>query len=152
MLIHKTAKLGPCWSRAASSAAATATAANKRSPADLRAVDAFRPAFPVAKLTKLLDHDNHEMRAELRHFLSKDQFRPKYDIRLPQERELALTRLKAICDKKFISVLDFWQVCTYFLLAVPPWPILEPLRIFAAHELSAIVDPAMTTKMTVQFK
>ena len=25
------------------------------------------------------------------------------------------------------------------------------MRIFAAHELAAIIDPAMTTKMTVQF-
>jgi acyl-CoA oxidase len=32
--------------------------------------------------------------------------------------------------------LDFWN---------------NPLRIFAAHELAAIIDPAMTTKMTVQF-
>ena len=33
-------------------------------------------------------------------------------------------------------MLDFWN---------------NPLRIFAAHELAAIIDPAMTTKMTVQF-
>ena len=26
----------------------------------------------------------------------------------------------------------------------------NPLRIFAAHELAAMIDPAMTTKMTVQ--
>ena len=36
---------------------------------------------------------------------------------------------------QFISVLDFWN---------------NPLRIFAAHELAAIIAPAMTTKMTVQ--
>ena len=35
------------------------------------------------------------------------------------------------------SVLDFWN---------------NPLRIFAAHELAAIIDPAMTTKMTVQVR
>jgi hypothetical protein len=33
--------------------------------------------------------------------------------------------------------LDFWN---------------NPLRIFAAHELAAIIDPAMTTKMTVQVR
>jgi acyl-CoA oxidase len=44
--------------------------------------------------------------------------------------------LKAVCDNDFISVMDFWN---------------NPLRIFAAHELAAMVDPAMTTKMTVQF-
>lgn len=55
---------------------------------------------------------------------------------MSEDRELALKRLKGVCDGKFISVLDFRN---------------NPLRIFAAHELSAIVDPAMTTKMTVQF-
>jgi len=34
----------------------------------------------------------------------------------------------------FISVTDFWH---------------NPLRIFAAHEISAVIDPAMATKMTV---
>jgi len=54
---------------------------------------------------------------------------------LEEEREIALKRLQAICDKKFISVLDF---------------VNNPLKIFAAHEL-AVIDPAMGTKMTVQF-
>merc|ERR1719157_169430 len=61
---------------------------------------------------------------------------PRYNISLAEERELALRRLQRICDSEFISVLDFWN---------------NPLRIFAAHELAAIIDPAMTTKMTVQF-
>jgi len=115
---------------------AVGTLSNRRSPAELRAVDAFKPTFPVDKLTKLLDHDNHEMRAEFRQFLSEPLFKPQYDIRLPEEREVALKRLKAVCDERFISVLDFSK---------------NPLRIFAAHELAAMVDPAMTTKMTVQF-
>ncbi len=37
---------------------------NRDSPAALRSVDAFRPSFPVHKLTELLDHDNHAMRAK----------------------------------------------------------------------------------------
>ena len=44
--------------------------------------------------------------------------------------------MKAICDNGFISVLDFKN---------------NPLKIFAAHELASIIDPAMATKMTVQF-
>ena len=48
---------------------------------------------------------------------------------------MALSRLQRICDAKFISVRDFEN---------------NPLRIFAAHELAAIIDPAMATKMTVQ--
>ncbi|KAG0716586.1 Acyl-coenzyme A oxidase 3, peroxisomal [Chionoecetes opilio] len=69
-------------------------------------------------------------------FMSDPVMRPRYNIPLEEEREVALARLKRICDAGFISVLDFWN---------------NPLRIFAAHELAAIIDPAMTTKMTVQF-
>jgi len=94
------------------------------------------PVFPVEKLTALLDHDNHQMRADFRKFISEPVMVPRYNISLEEERDLALRRLQRICDNKFISVLDFWN---------------NPLRIFAAHELTAIIDPAMTTKMTVQF-
>ena len=85
--------------------------------------------------THLLDHDNHEMRAKFREFISEPVMVPRYNISLDEERELALRRLQRICDNEFISVLDFNN---------------NPLRIFAAHELAAIIDPAMTTKMTVQ--
>jgi acyl-CoA oxidase len=95
----------------------------------------FAPTFPVQKLTDLLDHDNHEMRNKFREFISEPVMVPRYDIPLAEERDLALRRLQRICDNDFISVLDFNT---------------NPLRIFAAHELAAIIDPAMTTKMTVQ--
>ena len=75
------------------------------------------------------------MRNEFREFLKSDLFKPRYNMTLEEEREIALKRLQAICDKKFISVLDF---------------VNNPLKIFAAHEL-AVIDPAMGTKMTVQF-
>ncbi|KAK8731426.1 hypothetical protein OTU49_007604 [Cherax quadricarinatus] len=87
-------------------------------------------------MTTLLDHDNHEMRAKFRKFMSDPVMIPRYNIPLDVERDMALARLKRICDAGFISVLDFRN---------------NPLRIFAAHELAAIIDPAMTTKMTVQF-
>jgi len=90
----------------------------------------------VSKLKHLLDHDNHQMRDELRQFLEKPLFTPKFDISLEEERELAYQRLKAICEAGFISVRDFNT---------------NPYRIFAAHELATAVDPAMCTKMTVQF-
>merc|ERR1712004_61762 len=96
----------------------------------------FAATFPVEKLTHLLDHDNHEMRQKFRQFISEPVMIPRYNISLAEERELALRRLQRICDNDFISVLDFWN---------------NPLRIFAAYELAAIIDPAMTTKMTVQF-
>eukprot|EP00112_Aurelia_sp_Birch-Aquarium-sp1_P003818 Seg1430.10 transcript_id=Seg1430.10/GoldUCD/mRNA.D3Y31 product="Acyl-coenzyme A oxidase 2 peroxisomal" protein_id=Seg1430.10/GoldUCD/D3Y31 len=84
----------------------------------------------------LLDNDNHEMRKKFREFVSDPVMVPIYNIALDEERDLAMQRLQRICDAGFISVLDFKN---------------NPLRIFAAHELAAIIDPAMTTKMTVQF-
>ena len=83
----------------------------------------------------LLDHDNHEMRDNFREFMKQPLFQPRFDLTLDEEREVALQRLKAVCDAGFISVLDFWN---------------NPLKVFAAHEL-AVIDPAMGTKMTVQF-
>ena len=83
----------------------------------------------------VLDHDNHEMRNNFRQFMKQPMFQPRFDLTLEEEREVALQRLKAVCDGGFISVLDFHQ---------------NPLKVFAAHEL-AVIDPAMGTKMTVQF-
>lgn len=94
------------------------------------------PSFNIDKMTELLDHDNLEMRKEFRKFLSDPIMKPKYNVPLEEEREVALQRLKAICDEGFISVLDFKN---------------NPLKIFAAHELASIIDPAMAVKMTVQF-
>merc|ERR1711988_246914 len=117
------------------SGAASKPLSNTMTPAEIRH-SLLTPSFPVEKMTELLDHDNHEMRKEFRKFISEPVMVPRYNISLEEERELALRRLQRICDNKFISVLDFWN---------------NPLRIFAAHELAAIIDPAMTTKMTVQF-
>merc|ERR1719461_403741 len=122
--------------RLMSSAASAATKLNNTmTPAEIRH-SLLSPSFPLEKMTELLDHDNHEMRQQFREFISDPVMIPRYNISLEEERELALRRLQRICDNKFISVLDFWN---------------NPLRIFAAHELAAIIDPAMTTKMTVQF-
>ena len=94
-------------------------------------------SFDVPGMTKLLDHDNHEKREKFRKILSEDPLmKPKYNISVDEERDLALKRLKKLCDQGFISVLDFRH---------------NPLWIFAAHELAAVVDGSMATKMTVQF-
>lgn len=108
---------------------------NTMTPAEIRN-KLMSPCFPVEKMTHLLDHDNHQMRADFRKFISEPVMVPRYNISLEEERDLALRRLQRICDNKFISVLDFND---------------NPHRIFAAHELSAIIDPAMSVKMTVQF-
>lgn len=92
--------------------------------------------FNIDELSELLDHDNLEMRKEFRKFVSDPAFTPRYNVPLHEEREIALDQLKRICDANFISVHDFGN---------------NPRRIFAAHELAAIVEPSMTTKMTVQF-
>ena len=95
------------------------------------------PSFDPKKMTEFLDDRNHELHRNMREFLSTDKiFVPQYNIPLPDERELALKRLKALCDKKFISVHFFTQ---------------NPTAVFAAHENASIVDGAMATKMTVQF-
>jgi len=109
---------------------------NTMKPEELR--DFWKPeaSFNVDEMADLLDHDNHEMRNKFREFVSDPVMTPKYNIPLAEERDIALQRLQRICDNGFISVLDFRD---------------NPLRIFAAHELAAIIDPAMTTKMTVQF-
>jgi len=117
------------------SSTAHSLASNRTPPPEIHA-SAAAPAFDLPAMTRLLDHDNHDMRKEFRQFLSSQVMQPRYNISLEEEREVALKRLQSICDAGFISVLDFWN---------------NPLRVFAAHELAAIVDPAMTTKMTVQF-
>ena len=48
-------------------------------------------SFDVAAMTHLLDHDNHQMRKELRDFLSDPLFSPKYNISLEEEREVRET-------------------------------------------------------------
>ena len=112
------------------------TVVSQLDPQQLRA-EWGKPSFEVMQMTRLLDHDNLEKRAKFRKILAEDPLLvPKYNISLDEERELALKRLKKLCDQGFISVLDFKN---------------NPLWIFAAHELAAVVDAAMATKMTVQF-
>lgn len=95
------------------------------------------PSFDPKVMTTFIDDQNHELHANMRDFLSKDKFFvPRYNIPLEEERELALQRLKQLCDNKFISVHFFST---------------NPAAVFAAHENASIVDGAMATKMTVQF-
>merc|ERR1712088_970636 len=108
---------------------------NTMTPEEIR-TKLLSPSFPIPKMTALLDHDNLQMRADFRKFISEPVMVPRYNISLEEERDLALRRLQRICDNNFISVKDFRN---------------NPLRVFAAHELAAVIDPAMTTKMTVQF-
>ena len=95
------------------------------------------PTFDLKAMMRLLDHDNHDERDRFRKYIKNNPlFIPRYNMSLDQEREIALKRLKSICENGFISVMDFKN---------------NPLKIFAAHELAICLDPAMGTKMTVQF-
>jgi len=94
------------------------------------------PDFPTKELQHFTEADNHEKRQKLRDLLSTETFTPEYNIPLEKERQNTYDRLNTICKNNMISVQDF--------KTNPHW-------IFAAHELAAIVDPDMATKMTVQF-
>ena len=58
-----------------------------RNPYELRAKWP-RPSFNIEKMTALIDHDNHDMRKEMRKFLSDPSMIPKYNISLEDEREV----------------------------------------------------------------
>jgi len=58
-----------------------------KEPANLRSKWP-KATFNISKMQELLDHDNHQMRAELREFLSDPIFTPRYNIPLEEEREV----------------------------------------------------------------
>jgi acyl-CoA oxidase len=113
-----------------------ASAAAEGAGAALRTHWTFAPTFDVREMTRLLDHDNHDMRQRFRAFAKHPLFLVQNNIPLDKEREVALQRLQLICDSDFLSVTDFSS---------------NPKRIFAAHELTGLVDGSTATKMTVQF-
>ena len=90
----------------------------------------------LKELQTFLEHDNHETRAALKSLFEEDIFTPRYAVPLAQERDLALARLRRICDNKLISVRNF---------------IDNPRRIFSVHEVVGMCDGSTATKMTVQF-
>ena len=63
--------------------------------------------FNVAAMTRLVEHDNFDLREKLKTLFKEDLYRPKYSIPLHEERELAYKRLKKICESGIISVKDF---------------------------------------------
>ena len=49
-----------------------------------------KPLFDIKKLTHLLDNDNHDMRKDMRKFLSDSIMKPKYNISLEEERQVGI--------------------------------------------------------------
>ncbi|KAJ3043199.1 hypothetical protein HDV00_005519 [Rhizophlyctis rosea] len=94
--------------------------------------------FDIPRFTYVLEDDNQEKRARFKQFYADNLplYLPRYDVTLRYEREIALERLKRVAEHGFISVFDFEQ---------------NPLNVFAAHEVSGMVDGSFTTKMTVQW-
>ena len=78
------------------------------------------PSFDSDSVQYVLDHDNHEMRAKLKHFMRSPLFIPRYGVSIAEERKLAYERLKAVCGEDLFSVKDFGS---------------NPHRIYAAHEI-----------------
>ncbi len=98
----------------------------------------FEPTFDISVMKRWLDHDNFEMRDKLRAMLAEPLFQQNYRLSLEETRALALERLKRVCKNpgEFVSVRDF---------------ATNPERIFAAHEITCLVDGSLATKITVQF-
>eukprot|EP00743_Colponemidia_sp_Colp-15_P001275 GILK01001398.1.p1 GENE.GILK01001398.1~~GILK01001398.1.p1 ORF type:complete len:666 (+),score=124.04 GILK01001398.1:45-2000(+) len=96
----------------------------------------YKPSFDVKKLQHLLDHDNHANRDRLREFLKNPVFLPQWTATLPEEREYAYQKLKAVCEAGFVSVRDFTT---------------NPRNIFSIQEMLGFVDASLATKFTVQF-
>ena len=61
-----------------------------------------RGGAPLAdQLQALLDHDSHDERRRMKEFMASDPlFVPKWNVGLHEERELALRKLKRLCDSK----------------------------------------------------
>jgi len=99
----------------------------------------FRGEIDVDELGKLLEGHHHEMRKKLVKMVNENRiFLPKYQMSLHEERERALQQLKKFCSQKLFSVRSFL-------------PGNDPREIFAAHELGAVIEGSMSTKLTVQF-
>ena len=58
-------------------------------------------------MANLLDHDNPATRARLRAELSTDLWTPRYNLTLPEQRDLAYKRLKRVFGMGIVSILDF---------------------------------------------
>ena len=65
----------------------------------------------TASLQKIIDHDNHDMRANFREYLKRPEFKPKYAISLNEERDLALERLQQVtlCAAYITSSSDSYR-------------------------------------------
>lgn len=92
--------------------------------------------FNYSKMNRLLDNNNRRTRSKLKNLFKKDIYKPRYNLSLEQERDLAYKRLESLCKLNIVSVKDFWN---------------NPKNIFTTHELAGMCDGSLCTKLTVQF-
>ena len=91
--------------------------------------------FPSSQFLTILDRSCLETRAKWREFTKDPLFLPRYDMPLPEAKDLALRRLQKVASHKVFSVFDFLK---------------NPLNVFANHEMAGLVDGNLATKLTVQ--
>tara|TARA_A100001015_G_scaffold267936_1_gene318406 strand:- start:886 stop:2811 length:1926 start_codon:yes stop_codon:yes gene_type:complete len=92
--------------------------------------------FNPTKMNNILDPYNRQNRKKLKNVFKNKIFKPKYNLSLNEERDIAYDRLKMICDSRVVSVKDFWN---------------NPTNIFSTHEITGMCDGSLCTKLTVQF-
>lgn len=90
----------------------------------------------ISTLNQILDTNNSNTRDKLKELLKDPIYTPKYNLTLPEERELAYQRLKKVCELNVVSVTDFDE---------------NPKNIFTVHEILGMADGSLCTKFTVQF-
>jgi acyl-CoA oxidase len=88
---------------------ASHAASQRFDPAMLRSKGIGKPTFDIAKVTHILDHDHHDARQKMREFLKDPIYTPVYNVSMKYQRDVALERLRKICESGFISVTDFKQ-------------------------------------------
>lgn len=87
------------------------------------------------QLTAVLDNDSYSLRAKVKELYKDPIFTPRYQLSLEQERDLAYERILKLCATGVVDVTAFGT---------------DPRRIFSLHELAAMADGSMATKLTVQ--
>ena len=73
----------------------------------------------VVSMSHLLEHDHHELRSKLKDVMKDDLYRPRYNLTLSEERQLAYNRLYKIYQARLISVTDFHVTNT--ILDIHSW-------------------------------
>ncbi len=89
----------------------------------------------LKKLRQLLENDNHDYREKLKLLFSDPIYIPRLDLSIKDQKDLAYKRLRKLFQAGLVDLQDFEK---------------DPRRIFALHEMCAMVDGSFVTKLTVQ--